>query len=203
MTPGVGFLRRTFDVLTASAGLVLLAPLLVIIAVLIRLSDGGPALFRQTRVGEGGEPFTLCKFRSMRTATSGPQVTSASDGRVTRMGRVLRRSSLDELPQLVNVLRGDMTLVGPRPETLPLAARYPDAYRWVFDYRPGLTGPTQIRFRDLAVLGSDADPERYYLEVLVPARVRCDLTYLADPSMAATLRVIWQTVRYLLGTRID
>ena len=183
----------------AATALVLLSPVLLAIAVLVRLSDRGPALYRQSRVGERGTPFILFKFRSMRRGSDGPDVTGTTDQRVTALGQVLRRTSLDELPQLLNVLRGEMTLVGPRPETVHLAALYPDSCRWVFGYRPGLTGPTQLHLRDPMVLGSRPDAERYYLQTLVPQRVRCDLTYLADPSMTATLRLLWQTVRYLLG----
>jgi lipopolysaccharide/colanic/teichoic acid biosynthesis glycosyltransferase len=129
-------------------------------------------------------------------------VTAATDQRVTALGRVLRRTSLDELPQLLNVLHGEMTLVGPRPETVELAARYPEACRWVLQHAPGLTGPCQIRLRDRDVLPPEAvDPEDYYLSVLVPRRVALDTTFLGRPTLTATLGVLLETVGYLLGRR--
>jgi lipopolysaccharide/colanic/teichoic acid biosynthesis glycosyltransferase len=174
---------------------------MLLIALLIRVVEGRPVLFRQTRVGEGAAPFTLYKFRSMRPGATGPEVTSKDDARVTRLGTFLRQTSLDELPQLFNVLRGDMTLVGPRPEPVALAEKYPESCRWIFSYRPGLTGPTQLRLRYAHAPGVDqADAERYYLETLVPERVRCDFSYLADPSIPATAGVLWETVRYLFGS---
>jgi lipopolysaccharide/colanic/teichoic acid biosynthesis glycosyltransferase len=184
--------------------MLLLAPLMLLIALLIRLLDGGPVLYRQIRLGEGATPFTLYKFRSMRPGAPGPEVTSRDDVRVTRLGQFLRRTSLDELPQLFNVLRGDMTLVGPRPEPVAIAERYPESCRCIFSYRPGLTGPTQLRLRYAHALGVDQeDMERYYLETLVPERVRCDFSYLIDPSLTATLKILWDTVRYLLGASPD
>jgi lipopolysaccharide/colanic/teichoic acid biosynthesis glycosyltransferase len=197
----LGLARRTLDIALTVPAMLVLAPLLLVLAVLIKFVDGGPVMFRQLRVGEGGTPFTLYKFRSMRSEAPGPEVTTKVDSRVTPLGRFLRRTSLDELPQLFNVLRGDMTLVGPRPETVALAERYPESCRWVFAYRPGLTGPTQVRFRDGAMLDdAQCDLERYYLETLVPQRVSCDSSYLANPSITATVGIIWATFRYLLGT---
>jgi lipopolysaccharide/colanic/teichoic acid biosynthesis glycosyltransferase len=176
---------------------------MLVVATAVRCTSRGPVLFRQRRVGAGQRPFVLLKFRTMTVGdTGGPQVTSSTDARVTTVGRVLRRSSLDELPQLWNVLRGQMTLVGPRPETIDLAARYPESCRWVLDHVPGLTGPCQIRLRDSDTVPSGAaDVEAYYLEVLVPQRVAVDATYLRSPTIRATLTVMAQTVGYLLGRR--
>src|SRR5439155_8536346 len=135
---------------------------------------------------------------------SGRQVTCSDDARVTRCGRVLRRTSVDELPQLLNVLRGEMTLVGPRPETLELAARYPESCKWVFEHTPGMTGPCQIRLRDGEALPAGVqDVERYYLDVLVPRRVAIDATYCVTPTLRATCRVLWETFEYLLGHKPD
>jgi lipopolysaccharide/colanic/teichoic acid biosynthesis glycosyltransferase len=175
----------------------------MVVAVAVRCTSRGPVLFRQRRVGAGQRPFVLLKFRTMTVGDpGGPQVTTATDPRVTGVGRVLRRTSVDELPQLWNVLRGQMTLVGPRPETIDLAARYPEHCRWVLDHVPGLTGPSQIRFRDADCVPSGAtDVEAYYLEVLVPQRVAVDATYLQSPSVRATLTVMAQTLGYLVGRR--
>jgi lipopolysaccharide/colanic/teichoic acid biosynthesis glycosyltransferase len=180
---------------------VLLSPLLLALALLVRATSPGPALFRQQRVGEGGREFTLYKFRSMRCRTAGPEVTVDGDSRVTRVGRLLRSLSLDELPQLLNLVRGDMTLVGPRPETPGLARRYPPECRWVFAFRPGLTGPVQLRARELAAPPDGVgDPEAYYLTVLVPRRVALDAEFLAAPTLAGELAMVLRTVRQLLSS---
>jgi lipopolysaccharide/colanic/teichoic acid biosynthesis glycosyltransferase len=202
--------RRALDVAAAGGALVVLSPLLALCAALVRLETPGPALFRQTRVGEGGRPFTMLKFRSMRVDAAGPSVTVPGDRRVTRTGAFLRATSLDELPQLVNVLRGDMTLVGPRPEVPELAAKYPTECQVVFAFRPGLTGPAQVHHRDDAVLppapgahdavAVDGDAlEQHYLYCVVPQRVEADLGYLRAPTLRRTLAVLVETVRYLAG----
>jgi lipopolysaccharide/colanic/teichoic acid biosynthesis glycosyltransferase len=201
--PRVGPGRRALDVAVALTALVALVPVLLVLAVLVRCCSRGPVLFRQVRVGAGGRPFVMLKFRSMSVGTpGGPQVTAATDQRVTALGRVLRRTSLDELPQLLNVLRGEMTLVGPRPETVELADRYPEDCRWVLQHAPGLTGPCQIRLRDRDVLPPDVvDAEEYYLSVLVPRRVALDTTFLGRPTLTATFGVLVETFGYLLGRR--
>jgi lipopolysaccharide/colanic/teichoic acid biosynthesis glycosyltransferase len=190
--------RRGLDVVVAGGALLVLAPLLAVVAVLVKLSGRGPVLYRQTRVGAGGHPFTLYKFRSMTSGAGGPEVTARHDHRVTRIGRWLRRTSLDELPQLLNVLRGDMTLVGPRPETAALAARYPVETRWVFAFRPGLTGLAQLRVRAVD-LPDEVDIEEHYLNTLVPRRIALDAEYLSDPSVRRTFAVLRETVRFVLG----
>jgi lipopolysaccharide/colanic/teichoic acid biosynthesis glycosyltransferase len=192
--------RRVLDVAGALAGLVLLSVPLLMIYLLVRASGPGPGIFRQTRVGQGGRPFTMYKFRTMRQGVGGLTVTANRDPRLTRIGRLLREWSLDELPQLVNVLRGHMTLVGPRPETYDLAVHYDPGSRWIFDHRPGLTGVSEVRFRDFDVLppGEEVDLVNY-IERIVPARVAVDAVYLRDPSMRATLGALWDTVRHILG----
>lgn len=194
--------RRTLDIVASVVGLVLLAPVLGTIAVLVKATSPGPVLFRQTRLSHDRLPFTIYKFRTMRLSRGGPEVTAPGDARVTAVGGFLRRTSLDELPQLLNVLRGEMTLVGPRPETPALGAKYPEELAWVLDHTPGLTGPTQITLRDDHVmLGGLDDPEDWYLHELVPSRVAMDLTFLRDPSAAATVRTILRTARYLATGR--
>jgi lipopolysaccharide/colanic/teichoic acid biosynthesis glycosyltransferase len=200
MAPSPG--RRFMDIGVAALGLVLVWPFFLAIALATRLSTGGSAIYRQIRVGEGGVPFTLLKFRTMRPWGGGPEVTAPGDHRVTRLGMVLRRTSIDELPQLVNVLLGDMTLVGPRPETVSLAARYPTDLQFIFRYRPGITGPAQVLVRDEKVLGQSADVEDFYLTELVPHRVAMDLEYLQDPSLARTIRWFARTLLYLVGTAL-
>ena len=197
---GVGTWRRTLDVVGAGMGLALLAPLLATIAVAIKITSPGPVLFRQARLTGGRREFTILKFRTMRVTQSGPEVTAPGDARITTVGDFLRRTSLDELPQLVNVLRGDMTLVGPRPETPALAARYPRECQWVLEHQPGLTGPTQVRLRDFNSIPVDVvDAEQWYLEHLVPQRVVMDATYLDHPTVAATLRVLIDTAHHVIS----
>ena len=196
--------RRTLDVVCALALLLVLAPLLGLLGLLVRVTQGAPLVFRQQRIGEGGRSFTLYKFRSMRNGSAGPEVTGGTDQRVTRTGRVLRRLSLDELPQLWNVLRGDMTLVGPRPEVPHLADRYPPEHRWVFRHRPGLTGPCQLRSRAFAVQLEDRpDPEEYYLTVLVPQRAALDAEFLRHATVANVLLVTARTAGYVLSALWD
>ncbi|GAA4020329.1 MULTISPECIES: sugar transferase [Streptomyces] len=196
--------RRALDVVVSLALLALLSPLLLFLTVLVRTTSGGPAIFRQRRMGEGAREFTLYKFRTMRQDASGPGLTCSSDSRVTGTGWLLRRFGLDELPQLFNVLRGDMTLVGPRPEAADLAHRYPPQYHWVFRHRPGLTGPCQLRSRsDAVLLEGRPDPEEYYLEVMVPRRAAMDEELLAHLTPATVALFVARTPWYLLSAAWD
>jgi lipopolysaccharide/colanic/teichoic acid biosynthesis glycosyltransferase len=197
---GPSLARRSLDVAVAVAILGLMWPLFLVLAVATRLSTGGSAIYRHRRVGQGGIPFTLYKFRTMRAQTAGPEVTAPGDDRVTRLGALMRKTSIDELPQMVNVLLGHMTLVGPRPESVALAARYPGELQFVFRYRPGVTGPCQVLARDEKVLGQAGDVEDFYLTKLVSHRVDMDLTYLSDPTLARTVRWLVITLLYLVST---
>ncbi|GAA3121568.1 lipopolysaccharide/colanic/teichoic acid biosynthesis glycosyltransferase [Kribbella aluminosa] len=201
MSARVGPGRRLLDVLMGGLLLVVAAPLLAIVAVLVLVTSSRPVLFRQARVGENGRTFTLYKFRTMRTVASGPQVTAAADARITRLGGFLRRTAIDELPQLWHVVRGQMTLVGPRPESAILAARYPDACRPVLLARPGLTGPAQLRYRERSAVPPAAwtDVERWYLDVLVPLRVAADREYLDRPTIRHTLYYVLVTGLFVVG----
>ncbi len=192
--------RRALDVMVAVAMLGLVWPLFLALTVATRLSTGGSAIYRQRRVGQGGIPFTLYKFRTMRAHVAGPEVTAPGDQRVTRLGALMRKTSIDELPQMLNVLLGHMTLVGPRPESVALATRYPNELQFVFRYRPGVTGPCQVLVRDEKVLGRAADVENFYLTELVPHRVDMDLDYLKDPTLARTVRWLVVTLLYLVRT---
>jgi lipopolysaccharide/colanic/teichoic acid biosynthesis glycosyltransferase len=196
--------RRVHDLLITGTTFVVVLPLFVMLAFLVMLSSPGPVIFRQERVGQGGVAFTLLKFRTMRTGASGPNVTTNDDNRLTPLGKLLRLVGLDELPQLINILKGEMTLVGPRPETLDLASRYPTGCHTVFDHRPGLTGPAAIRLRDRDELRSPTDAvEEYYLDVVVPAKVNVDLDFLANPTVVRTVGIIVETFLYILsGGRI-
>lgn len=201
IAPSTG--RRVLDIAGALAGLVLLSVPLLFLYLLVRVTSPGPGIFKQKRVGQGGRPFVMYKFRTMRQGVGGLTVTANCDPRLTKVGKLMREWSLDELPQLVNVLRGHMTLVGPRPETYDLAVHYDARCRWIFDHRPGLTGVSEVRFRDFDVLppGEEVDLANY-IERIVPARVQVDAFYLSDPSMRATFRALWDTVRHVLGFTI-
>jgi lipopolysaccharide/colanic/teichoic acid biosynthesis glycosyltransferase len=192
--------RRILDIAVAIAVLGLVWPVFLVLAAATRLSTGGTAIYRQRRVGQGGIPFTLYKFRTMRARMTGPEVTAPGDDRITRLGALMRKTSIDELPQMLNVLLGHMTLVGPRPESVGLAQRYPDELRFVFRHRPGVTGPCQVLVRDEKVLGWAADVEKFYLTKLLPHRVDMDLAYLKDPTLARTVRWLIITFLYLIRT---
>jgi lipopolysaccharide/colanic/teichoic acid biosynthesis glycosyltransferase len=192
--------RRLLDVAVAVLILGVVWPLLLALVLASRLTTGGSGIYRQLRVGQGGVPFMLLKVRTMRAWMAGPEVTAPDDDRVTRLGALLRKTSVDELPQLVNVLFGDMTLVGPRPETIALARRYPGNLQFVFRYRPGVTGPSQVLVRDEKVLGRVEDVEHFYLTELVPHRVAIDLGYLRNPTLALTIRWLVNTALYLVRT---
>lgn len=191
--------RRALDVTASVLGLVAAGPVLLLAAVLVLVSDGRPVLFSQTRVGEGGRPFRMYKLRSMRSG-DGPEVTSVGDARITPVGRILRAFSVDELPQLWHVLCGQMTLVGPRPESSALASRYPESCRFVLNARPGLTGPSQLTYREASISPpyGVSDPDGWYLSVLVPLRIEADLEYLLRPTLASTMRWLLATVLVVL-----
>ncbi len=190
--------RRILDVAVSLIVLAVFWPVLLVLLAAARISTNASAIYRQVRVGQGGVPFTMFKIRSMRPGQGGPEITGPGDRRVTRLGALMRLTSLDELPQLLNVLRGEMTLVGPRPETLALALRYPSDMQRVFAYRPGLTGPVQVRLRD--VVPSDVeDVEAFYISELLPHRTELDLAYLNDPSLIATISLIGETAKHVVS----
>lgn len=187
--------KRLFDLVAAAAGLLLLAPLLALVAVWIKLDSPGPTLFRQTRVGRFGQPFTIHKFRTMRVAP-GAALTVGEDPRITRSGRVLRATKLDELPQLWEVLRGAMSLVGPRPELPRYVALYPAELRErVLSVRPGITDPASLAFsHESELLAAATDPEREYIERVMPAKLKLSADYAARATLLTDLRLIAATL---------
>lgn len=192
---------RSFDLLAASLGLLVLSPLLVFIGLLIRLTSPGPALFKQQRVGRGGRPFYIYKFRTMRhdAEAVGGQLTVGGDPRITRVGAVLRRFKLDELPQLINVVLGDMALVGPRPEVPRYVALYDARQRDVLRVRPGITDPASVAFRDEnRLLAASSDPECTYVEQVMPAKLAMNLEYLERRTLLSDVAVIWRTLRRIV-----
>jgi lipopolysaccharide/colanic/teichoic acid biosynthesis glycosyltransferase len=197
--------KRVLDLLVAGLALVLLAPLLGVIAVCVRLDSRGAVFFRQERVGRGGGTFRIHKFRTMQADAPGrgPGITVGDDPRITRVGRFLRRTKLDELPQLIDVLAGDMSLVGPRPELPCYVALYPaDLRAQVLAVRPGITDPASLKYADeAALLAQSADPEREYREVLLPAKLRESVAYARRATLASDLLVLARTAALLLGRR--
>lgn len=195
--------KRLFDILASGLGLLLLSPLLLGVALWIKWDSPGPVMFRQERVGRFGKPFFIHKFRSMRVDAPalGPQITIGDDPRITRSGRFIRRSKIDELPQLWDVLRGAMSLVGPRPEVPRYVALYPAELREiVLSVRPGITDPASLAFRDeSSVLAAAADPEREYVEVLLPRKLALSCAYVREASLRRDLGVIWRTLRSISG----
>ena len=193
--------RRVLDVTAVVLALAVAVPVLLVAAGLVLITDGRPVLFSQNRLGEGGRPFRMYKLRTMRRSDdAGPGVTSVGDNRITPVGRILRAFSIDELPQLWHVVRGQMTLVGPRPESVELAARYPQSCRFVLRARPGLTGPAQLAYREGSITPPAAsDPDEWYLSVLVPLRTEADLEYLLRPTLASTVRWLLVTVLAVVG----
>lgn len=194
-------MKRLFDLFAATAGLLFLAPLLLLLAILVRLDSPGPILYRARRAGRYGEPFQLLKFRTMthQTGRPGPAITLAGDQRVTRTGRFLRRYKLDELPQLFNVLKGEMSLVGPRPEDPRYVALYTPEQRQVLAARPGITSPASLSYRDEATLLHGDNWEQVYTQQIMPHKLQLDLAYLQQQSFRRDLALIWQTVRLLFS----
>jgi lipopolysaccharide/colanic/teichoic acid biosynthesis glycosyltransferase len=194
-------LKRLFDCVAAGLGLILLSPLLLAIALWIRLDSPGPVFFRQERVGRHGVPFRIHKFRSMRHDAPGLQLTVGVDPRITRAGAWLRSRRLDELPQLIDVLQGTMSLVGPRPEVPRYVAHYPPALRdAVLAVRPGITDPSSLDFLDEASrLAAAADPEREYIEHILPIKLQRAADYARQATLRTDLLVVWRTLRRLVA----
>lgn len=185
--------KYVFDRIVVMVALVTLIPVLVAIAIAVRMDSAGPGLYRQVRIGRHGREFTIYKFRTMTDQADQMAANVSPDGdpRVTRVGRVLRGWYLDELPQLYNVLKGDMSLVGPRPETPEYVALYTPEERRVLTVRPGLVGPSTLGFMNEAERLADVpDPAGYYAAVLVHERVRTDLHYLTERSMLYDVRLL-------------
>jgi lipopolysaccharide/colanic/teichoic acid biosynthesis glycosyltransferase len=196
--------KRLFDLVLSAVALVLLWPLLLVIALWVKLDSTGPVFFRQERVGRHGVPFRIHKFRTMTHAAvpTGPQITIGADARITRAGQFLRRSKLDELPQLLDVLVGSMSFVGPRPEVPRYVAIYPPALRdKVLSVRPGITDMASLQYRNESeLLARASDPEREYREVVLPAKLALQAQYVERAGVMTDLRLIALTLKTLLGS---
>jgi lipopolysaccharide/colanic/teichoic acid biosynthesis glycosyltransferase len=192
--------KRLFDAVASAVGLAVLAVPMALLGMAVVLDSGKPALFRQTRIGRHGVPFMMLKFRTMAEgAEAAGRLSVGRDPRITRVGRILRKYKLDELPQLVNVLRGDMSIVGPRPEVPEYAHVYP-AQDEVWSVRPGITDPTAILLFDEArVLANAVDAESYYVEVLLPKKTQRYLEYVRSRTFSGDLKLIISTLGRILG----
>jgi lipopolysaccharide/colanic/teichoic acid biosynthesis glycosyltransferase len=192
------------DLLGALVGLCLLAPVFGIIAILIKIGSPGPVFFRQERVGQNGKTFRIFKFRSMETVSdpSGSLVTSSGDSRITPIGAYLRRHKLDEYPQLINVLMGQMSLVGPRPEVPRYVECYPSKFKLVFSQKPGITHRvSQMLRHEEEILARAADPEAMYINTVLPWKLGLYIENSSDGSLISDLKTIWETVFYDKSTR--
>ncbi len=200
-------LKRLFDVTFAVLGIVLLSPILVATGLLVKCTSPGSIVFGHERAGRGGERFRVYKFRTMVQDASrigGPLTLGGQDPRITRVGHWLRRTKLDELPQLFNVLWGQMSLVGPRPEAWRYVEMFPDEFAEILRVRPGITDPASIEFRDEAsLLASAEDPEREYVEHILPTKIGLAKSYLAEQSLVTDCVIIIKTLRRLVVDRLS
>jgi len=199
-------LKRTFDILMAAIGLALLSPLLIVVGVFVKLTSPGPALFKQERIGRGFRPFMIYKFRSMvpDAPRRGAEITAGDDPRITTAGRILRKLKIDELPQLINVLKGDMSFVGPRPEARKYVEMFRDDYEEILQVRPGVTDLASLEYRDEStILGMADDPEKEYVQRILPEKIRVAKDQIRRASFWFDLTIIAKTVIVLLSDRIS
>jgi lipopolysaccharide/colanic/teichoic acid biosynthesis glycosyltransferase len=197
-------LKRMFDLVLATLGLIALTPAMLAAALAVRLDSPGPALYRQKRVGRGFQPFEILKFRSMVQGADqiGRQITAGADPRVTRVGHWLRKTKIDELPQLINVIKGEMSLVGPRPELPKYVEMFRDDFTEILSIRPGITDLASIRFRDEAsILGKAQDPEHEYVTRVLPDKIALAKKYIGQSSLVLDGFLIAKTLFRLADPR--
>ena len=189
------FIKRTFDIVFSFIGLLLLSPVFLGILLIIRFRVPGPVIFRQKRAGRYGKPFTIYKFRTMTADHGGGSVTVKGEGRITPLGAVLREYKLDELPELWNVLKGDMSFVGPRPDMLEYVEKLKGEEQKILELRPGITGPATLKYAsEEELLATVPDPVKYNDEVLWPDKVRMNLKYYDNRSFWRDIWIVWKTV---------
>ena len=197
-------MKRLFDILASGCGLLVLSPIFIIVAIWIKLDSPGPVFYRQIRVGRHNKDFRIFKFRSMRVGSDkGSLVTiGGRDPRVTRSGYFIRKFKIDELPQLINVFTGDMSLVGPRPEVRHYVNYWTPEQMRVLDVRPGITDPASIRFRnENELLEKAQDPERYYIDVIMQEKIKLYLEYVEKYSFWYDIKLIFQTFKVIITER--
>lgn len=196
LAPAAAAIKRCVDVSAALAGLLLTGWIIGLAWILIRWQTGEPGFFRQARIGRHGRPFNVVKLRTMRSVPGGAtMVTTSADARITPIGRLLRRTKVDELPQLFNVLVGDMSLVGPRPDVAGFADSLMGADRVILSIRPGITGPATLKYRnEEEILARVPDPEAYNRDVIWPDKVRINRHYVEHYRLRDDFRYLWQTI---------
>jgi lipopolysaccharide/colanic/teichoic acid biosynthesis glycosyltransferase len=190
-------IKRAFDIVAASLGLVVLSPLLLLVALLIKLDSGGPVFFRQERIGRRFRPFLIYKFRTMvqEAPRQGGPITFGADPRITRTGRILRKTKVDELPQLINVLRGEMSMVGPRPEVREYVELFREDYVDILRVLPGITDLASLTYRHEAeILGRSEDPEAEYIRRVLPEKIRLAKEHVKRSSLRFDLTLIFKTL---------
>jgi len=189
-------MKRLFDILASGLGLLVLSPIFLVLAIWIKFDSEGPVFYRQVRVGRNNKDFKIFKFRSMRiNADKGSLVTIGDDPRITRSGRFIRKMKLDELPQLINVLTGDMSLVGPRPEVRHYVDYWTPQQMSVLAVRPGITDPASIKFRnENELMGKADDPERYYINTIMQEKLNLYLKYVSHHSLFGDIGLIFKTI---------
>lgn len=193
---------RLFDILFSAIGLIILSPLFVILWLLIWMESKGPGLFVQERIGVNGKPFGLYKFRSMRTDSESESLITIGDNdhRITRIGHFIRKYKLDELPQLLNVLKGDMSLVGPRPEVRKYVELYTAEQRKVLNVKPGITDYASIEYvNENELLGNADDPDRVYVEQVMPKKLELNMRYIQDRSLCQYFKIIFLTIKSIVS----
>lgn len=194
---------RIADLILSFTGIVLCLPFFGIIALWVILDSPGGAFYRQQRIGKNGVPFRLYKFRSMRADSDkkGLLTIGDRDNRITKSGLFLRRSKLDELPQLFNVFKGDMSVVGPRPEVEKYTSLYNEEHKAALSVRPGITDMASIVFRnETEILSQQLDPERYYIEHIMPEKIRLNMVFIQNPSLGNYFRIIFKTIFTVIST---
>jgi lipopolysaccharide/colanic/teichoic acid biosynthesis glycosyltransferase len=195
------FLKRAFDVIFSLGGLVILSPIFLMICLFIKFGTEGPILFKQVRVGRNENTFKILKFRTMVVDAEklGAQITVGKDKRITGIGHFLRKYKLDELPQLINVFVGDMSLVGPRPEVPKYTGYYNDEQKKIFQIRPGITDYASIKYRnENEILAQSSDPERTYIDEVMRDKLELNLQYLAKRSVMEDVRIILMTLKKII-----
>lgn len=191
------FIKRIFDIIAATIGLIVLSPILIVIAIIIKNTSSGPIFFKQIRVGRNGKIFKILKFRTMvvNAEMIGKQITVGKDSRITKCGAFFRRYKIDELPQLINVVRGDMSLVGPRPEVPNYVEMYNEEQKNVLNVRPGITDLASIRYRDEnELLGSVPNPEDFYINTVMPDKLNINLEYIQKGNIFFDIYIIFETI---------
>ena len=193
-------LKRIFDIISSLFGLILLAPFMIIIAILIKIDSKGPVFFKQVRVTKNGREFKIFKYRTMRVGSDKySQITVGKDSRITKVGDFLRKYKLDEIPQLINVLIGDMSLVGPRPEVPKYVALYTEEQREILKVRAGITDYASIEFsNENDILANETDPEKAYIEKIMPRKIELNKKYLSEISVMTDIKIILLTIKKIL-----